>query len=47
MRNHALDASLGSDPYINLDKTAGGDLAERVDLTPMGAKTRIELDRYK
>jgi hypothetical protein len=37
----------GSDPYINLDKTAGGDLAERIDLTQMGAKTRIELDRYK
>ena len=33
--------------YINIDKTANGDLAERVDLTPMDAKTRIDLQHYK
>ncbi len=33
--------------YINIDRSANGDLADRVDLTPMATKTRIDLQHYK
>jgi hypothetical protein len=43
----AFSETGNTNDYINIDRTAGGDLADRVDLSPMGAKTRIDLQHYK
>jgi hypothetical protein len=43
----AFNETGNTSDYINIDKSANGDLADRVDLTPMEAKTRIDLQHYK